>query len=516
MAYTIEQRIKGNVYLYKVESYWDKEKKQSRQKRTYIGPKDKEKKQNIRSIKSEIVHKSFGNIFLLNQIVETIGLHQICANSFDQHYKELLALAYYQIVESSPLYLFPYWLEETHLPHVARMDSSAISKFCQEVGRLQQQRVHFQEQWIARLQPVEALYYDITSISSYSTNVEFVEWGYNRDKEALPQVNMGVVFCNRSSLPIFYNLYPGSIVDVKTLTNCVKFLQTLGLEEFMFILDRGFFSTENVRNLVDNDHKITFIQPLPFSLRRVKELVRTHRRDLRDIRSNFSFNDEILSHQRAGIELDGNAYTAHIFLNERTELDQRQRLMGKLIEIEGKTIRNRTFAHQKEAIDFKKNNIDRAYQDCFRFNRSTGKIAMDSTYVKAKIARLGYFILMTNDDRITRERILANYRDKDQVEKVFDLLKNEMDGGRLRAHSQFNTEARLFINFLALIIQSELIRKMRKGDLFKKYTIRELLAELRKIKYSVINGQTIISEVSKKQRLIYEALDIDVNQIHRY
>ena len=57
---------------------------------------------------------------------------------------------------------------------------------------------------------------------------------------------------------------------------------------------------------------------------------------------------------------------------------------------------------------------------------------------------------------------------------------------------------------------------MRKGDLFKKYTVRELLAELRKIKYSVINGQRIVSEVSKKQRLIFEALDVDVNQIHRY
>ena len=514
MSYTVEQKIKGNVYLYKVESYWDKEKKQSRQKRTYIGPKDKEKKQNVRSIKSEIVHKNFGNIFLLNQIAETIGLRKVCADSFPLHHKELLALAYYQIVESSPLYLFPYWLEETHLPHVARMDSSAISKFCQEVGRLQQQRVHFQEQWVARLQPVQALYYDITSISSYSSNVEFVEWGYNRDKEALPQVNMGVVFCSRSSLPILYNLYPGSIVDVKTLANCVKLLQTLGLKEFMFILDRGFFSTDNVRELAGNEHRITFIQPLPFSLRRVKELVRTHRKDLRDIHSNFSFNDEILSHQRSSIELGGNTYTAHLFLNEKTELDQRQLLMRKLIEIEGKIIRSRTFASQKEAIEFKSNSIERAYQDCFRFNRSTGRLVMDSTYVKARIARLGFFILMTNDERITREGILANYRDKDQVEKVFDLLKNEMDGGRLRVHDQFNADARLFINFIALIIQSELIRRMRKGGLFKRYTARELLAELRKIKYSVINGQTIISEVSKKQRLIFETLDVD--EIHRY
>jgi hypothetical protein len=32
--------VKDHIYLYDVESYWDKEKKQSRQKRTYVGKKD--------------------------------------------------------------------------------------------------------------------------------------------------------------------------------------------------------------------------------------------------------------------------------------------------------------------------------------------------------------------------------------------------------------------------------------------------------------------------------------------
>jgi hypothetical protein len=30
MAYRIEQKVKKHVYLYNVESYWDKEKKQSK------------------------------------------------------------------------------------------------------------------------------------------------------------------------------------------------------------------------------------------------------------------------------------------------------------------------------------------------------------------------------------------------------------------------------------------------------------------------------------------------------
>lgn len=40
MSYIIEQKIKDKIYLYNAESYRDKVKKQSRQKRTYIGPKN--------------------------------------------------------------------------------------------------------------------------------------------------------------------------------------------------------------------------------------------------------------------------------------------------------------------------------------------------------------------------------------------------------------------------------------------------------------------------------------------
>ena len=39
MSYTIEQRIGDHTYLYEVESFWDPEKKQPRQRRKYLGKK---------------------------------------------------------------------------------------------------------------------------------------------------------------------------------------------------------------------------------------------------------------------------------------------------------------------------------------------------------------------------------------------------------------------------------------------------------------------------------------------
>ncbi len=68
MSYIAKQKIKGNIYLYRVDSYCDKEKKQSRQKRTYIGPENKKKcPKKLNNI--EIVYKKYGNMFLLNTII---------------------------------------------------------------------------------------------------------------------------------------------------------------------------------------------------------------------------------------------------------------------------------------------------------------------------------------------------------------------------------------------------------------------------------------------------------------
>ena len=73
-------------------------------------------------------------------------------------------------------------------------------------------------------------------------------------------------------------------------------------------------------------------------------------------------------------------------------------------------------------------------------------------------------------------------------------------------------DGRLFIQFIALIYISALRKEMRKSDLIKHYTVRELLREtetLTKIKYSGKYGH-IITEMTKPQREILSALNIDI------
>ncbi len=103
-------------------------------------------------------------------------------------------------------------------------------------------------------------------------------------------------------------------------------------------------------------------------------------------------------------------------------------------------------------------------------------------------------------------------RDKDVVEKCFDDLKNQLDMKRSRMHSSATTDGRLFVQFIALIYVSALRKEMRKSDLIKRYTVRELLQEtetLTKIKYSGKYGH-ILTEITKPQREILVALNIDI------
>jgi transposase len=138
--------------------------------------------------------------------------------------------------------------------------------------------------------------------------------------------------------------------------------------------------------------------------------------------------------------------------------------------------------------------------------------------IKAYISKFGSIVLLTNNKKLDKIEVLEYYRQRDKVEKVFDIVKNEFDTDRLRAHSQFNTDGRLFIKFISLILYMEISKVMKKNKLFSKYSVKELLFELRKLKiFQVKNEESVISELSKSQKKIFTAFDIEEEQVkHSY
>ena len=69
MSYIIEQKVKQKTYVYQVDSYWDKDKKQPRQRRTYLGRKDEITGEIVTTQKSSKPKGSysFGSLYFLHK-----------------------------------------------------------------------------------------------------------------------------------------------------------------------------------------------------------------------------------------------------------------------------------------------------------------------------------------------------------------------------------------------------------------------------------------------------------------
>jgi len=105
--------------------------------------------------------------------------------------------------------------------------------------------------------------------------------------------------------------------------------------------------------------------------------------------------------------------------------------------------------------------------------------------------------------------VLDNYRARDKVEKLYDSLKNENGQHRLRTGNNNSVYGPFFLNFIALILRSELDKRMKESKIRNRMTTSKLLDELGKIKsVTTASGKTILLEITKNQRELISKLKI--------
>jgi hypothetical protein len=164
---------------------------------------------------------NYGAHFVLEHILTKLGLLDILGQIYSAddvvRYKELV---FYKCITSEPLHLFPYWKEESFLKESIRFFTpSDISRFLSRIGKSTGQREELFLSWAKRQQADNGVFFDLTSISSHCTEIEFAERGYNKDRDLLEQVNLGMIYSHTSGRPIAYRTYPGSIRYVSTIKN---------------------------------------------------------------------------------------------------------------------------------------------------------------------------------------------------------------------------------------------------------------------------------------------------------
>ena len=89
-------------------------------------------------------------------------------------------------------------------------------------------------------------------------------------------------------------------------------------------------------------------------------------------------------------------------------------------------------------------------------------------------------------------KCLSLYREREEIEKSFKALKNELDILPLNTHSEKTTRGFIFIAFLGLIIRTRLINMMREAEILDKYSVRTSASAIGEIEKNYFGRRTNI------------------------
>lgn len=522
----------GITYAYDTTYYWDKEKRQSRSKRICVGKIDPETgdivptrgraKKGSKSADGKLAktgpkpfvetrHLYYGATYLLNEFANELGLAADLRQCFPETYKQLLSVAFYLILEdNNPLYRFEKWhLTHKHpygesitSPRSSELFASITDDQVNKFFRLQGRRRVEDEYWA----------YDSTSISSYSETLAQIQYGKNKEDDQLPQLNLLLVFGEESGLPFYYRKLAGNIPDSKTVKHLLEDLDILGFGKTKFVMDRGFYSEDNINGLY-RDH-IKFLIGAKLSLK----FIRKHLDEVYDdIRMFVNFDESINTY---GYTVSAQwEYTQERPYKGDVIKDKRRMYIHYYYSIENGADDEQAFDKRiaslcKELSEGKNVESHKKAYDQFFEVKTTPKRGQQVYYkedaIKEARRYFGYFALITNE-KMDAFTALHLYRMKDVVEKAFGNLKERLNMRRLLVSSEKGLDGKIFTEFVALILISHLDHKMKKSDLYKKYTLHQLLDELDVIEcFEDANHSLRIGELLNKRAKIYEDLGVKV------
>jgi transposase len=510
----------GVTYVYESVSSWDKDKQQARSKQICIGKIDPVSGEVIssRRLQAKPLPASVattqeakpltataavvGPSLILDVLSKRLGIAKILKSVFPEFHAQILTMAYYLAAHGGPLSQCVSWTKTHEHPSGKPLESQRISEILGNISTDGKQT--FMSAWMDKILEDDFLCYDITSISSYSELNEYIRFGHNRDRESLPQLNLAMLFGQKSKVPAYYHRIPGSITDVQTLHNLLETFKRLEVKSLHYVLDRGFYSKKNVDALLERrDH---FTLSVPLNNRWVREAIDKIIDTVQGPENYRMVDDEVL-YVHSQLYLWGEEHRRcylHLYYNDLIRSEAVNRFNRQLLDCKEELESGKPKAEHQEIYD------------SFFVITATPirgqKVAYNSEAVSQYINRYaGFQALLTTKFKDPLEALQV-YRDKDVVEKCFDDLKNVLDMKRLRMHSIETVDGRLFVQFIALVLMSELRRVMRESKLIELYTVRELLLEmdpLTKISYEGKYG-SLLTEVTKSQREILALLKIEL------
>ena len=303
---------------------------------------------------------------------------------------------------------------------------------------------------------------DSTHIHSLSEHLHINATGYNPQHNYDKQIRLMYIFSAQLKLPIYYRLINGNITDLTSMKTCAE---ELGVENVVFIADKGFYSKKNTTDLRSNH--LYYIIPLqrdnnlidfgPLQAANFKKNLRTH----------FIYQNRVIWYY--SYEKNGEKLTT--FLDETLRLEEENDYLT----------RTKT---QPDA--YKEDNF---FEKMHQFGTLT--------------------ITSYLPEELTPQQLYETYKQRNEIEMMFDAYKNVLKADVTYMQNRYVMEGWLMANFIAMTAYYRLYQRLKEAKMLSKYAPKDILQISRSIHKLKINNIWKTSEITKKDTELLKKIKID-------
>lgn len=511
-SYVYVKNPNGTTYVYQNESYWDKAEQKTKHCRKCVGKLHPETNELIPNRKKTTAASpadsktelctvlTTGPALLLDKAAHGTGIDKALRKSFPEDWSRILTCAYYLASEGDALCHVEQWSARNRHPFRSKLADQRVSELLTRITPSAQQE--FFADWMASNHSKGCFALDITSVSSYSEFIDYIRWGYNRDGEDLPQLNLLMVTSEETHLPIYYRILPGSIRDVSTINESLADFRLLGSRSVHLVMDKGFFSEANINALYENHYR--FSVGIPFTSSIATGAVEENRMDMDSHEHFINIGRDDLYAATKCMKWNGHRCYLHTYYDSLKA------------ELENKKFTHKLLQCHDELVNHEEKAENRAFYDRYFIVRDFPKRGRKVQYNEDAVSghkknHIGWFVLISNRTKDAAEA-LRSYRQKDAVEKGFDDLKNDLDMKRLRIHSNTAMEGRIFIQFVSLVLTTYLKGVMAEHGWTRDHNLQEIFSEMKSLREVSVEGtrKKLVTTPTKFQREIMELYQVMV------
>jgi hypothetical protein len=304
---------------------------------------------------------------------------------------------------------------------------------------------------------VDVVLYDLTTLRFESTRTDLGDlprFGYSKERRSdCTQVVLGLL-TDTEGIPLGFEVHPGNTFEGKTLEGMVRKLRKkFTVNRFIFVADRGLFSTENLKYLRKDCGE--FI--VGFKIGTSKKIIRDEFYDI----DRFSFvNDELAWYET---QKDEDRYIV-TWSKSRAERDHkaREEILDKIrIKLSRKNV---------TVKDFVSNTNYKKYV-CISINN---KPAINHEAIEKERKKDGFFGIITNvkKEAMSAAHIISEYKQLWRIEDAFGELKGTFKTRPVFHWTDDRIIGHIMVCFLAYLCEAHLTKNLRsKAELLNSKAI---------------------------------------------